>query len=71
MNTTIRAIEPGDSFTPRKGYAPLPWKVTKVFTAPDGERVFRLEKYQGGRNSPGLLTGKQLWKNFKPTQNTP
>jgi len=50
---------------PKNQQNPLPWKLTKVFTGEDGEQVFRLEKYQGGRNSPALVTRKQLNKNFR------
>lgn len=37
--------------------------------AEDGETVYRLEKYQGGRNSPALLTKRKLLQNFKKDEN--
>ncbi len=49
-------------WTPKKGE--LHWIVTKVFTSDDGEQVFRIEKYQGGRNSPALITMKKLKEQF-------
>jgi len=53
------------SWVPKSQNHPLPWKLTKIFLAEDGEEVYRLEKYQGGRNSPALITKKKLHQNFK------
>ena len=53
------------SWRPKVSHSSLPWKLTKIFIAEDGETVYRLEKYQGGRNSPALLTKKKLLQNFK------
>ena len=65
MNTTInKDFVVGACWRPKATYSNLPWKLTKIFEAQDGEQVFRLEKYQGGRNSPALLTKKKLLQNF-------
>lgn len=58
-------IELGTSWRPKVFHSNLPWKLTKIFIAEDGEIVYRLEKYQGGRNSPALLIKKKLLQNFK------
>lgn len=42
------------------------WKITKVFTHEDGEQIFRIEKRHHGRNSPSLVTLKQLKRGFSP-----
>lgn len=55
----------GTNWRPKVPHSTLPWKLTKIFIAEDGETVYRLEKYQGGRNSPALLTKKKLLQNFK------
>lgn len=62
-------IELGTSWRPKATHSNLPWKLTKIFIAEDGETVYRLEKYQGGRNSPALLTKKKLLQNFKQDEN--
>lgn len=65
MITTInKDILVGTSWRPKKPHSTLPWKLTKIFESHDGEQVFRLEKYQGGRNSPALITKKKLLQNF-------
>ena len=70
MNTTInKDILVGTSWRPKVTHSNLPWKLTKIFEAQDGEQVFRLEKYQGGRNSPALLTKKKLLQNFTKYDN--
>lgn len=53
------------NWRPKVAHSNLPWRLTKIFVAEDGEQVYRLEKYQGGRNSPALLTKKKLLQNFK------
>ncbi len=58
-------IEIGQKWVPKTNISNLHWKLTKVFLAEDGETVYRLEKYQGGRNSPALLTKRKLLQNFK------
>ncbi len=40
------------------------WTVTKQFEAEDGEKVYRIEKAYGGRNSPAIITGKRLKEHF-------
>lgn len=57
-------ISVGSKWVPVKGVNNLHWTVTKQFTAEDGESVYRIEKIYGGRNSPGLITGKRLKANF-------
>lgn len=52
-------------WVPKNQKFPLSWKLTKIFIAEDGEEVYRLEKYQGGRNSPAILTRNKLFQNFK------
>lgn len=71
---TLRRIAVGDEWEPKKSFGkPLPWKVTKVFESihGDGERVFQIEKYQGGRNSPALITGNRLHTNFRHSAGQP
>jgi hypothetical protein len=58
-------MQTGSTYRPKVSHSNLPWKLTKIFIAEDGEQVYRLEKYQGGRNSPALLTKKKLLRNFK------
>ena len=70
MNTTInKDFVIGACWCPKATHSNLPWKLTKIFEAQDGEQVFRLEKYQGGRNSPALLTKKKLLQNFTKYDN--
>lgn len=70
MITTInKDFVVGACWRPKATYSNLPWKLTKIFEAQDGEQVFRLEKYQGGRNSPALLTKKKLLQNFTKYDN--
>ena len=57
-------IELKTNWVPKLKGHNLPWKVTKSFTSPDGESVHRIEKYQGGRNSPALVTEKHLRAHF-------
>lgn len=65
MITTInKDFIVGSCWYPKATHSNLPWKLTKIFEAQDSEQVFRLEKYQGGRNSPALLTKKKLLQNF-------
>jgi hypothetical protein len=52
----------GTSWTPKKGG--LPWKVTDVFTSHYNCDAVKIEKYQGGRNSPAIITFKKLKQNF-------
>lgn len=55
----------GTEWTPKNRKYTEPWKIAKIFQHEDGERIFRLEKIHGGRNSPALVTLKKLKQNFK------
>lgn len=54
----------GSKWRPKNDAFALHWKLTKVFTSEDGEKVYRIEKYQGGRNSPAVLTLRKLKQQF-------
>lgn len=56
----------GSSWRPKKGG--LPWKLTDIFRSEMGRTAVQLEKYQGGRNSPAILTTKKLKQNFQPCE---
>lgn len=53
----------GSQWVPKKGG--LPWKLTDIFKSEMGRIAVQLEKYQGGRNSPAIITTKKLKENFK------
>lgn len=55
----------GSQWVPKKGRSPLPWKLTDIFHSEMGRTAVQIEKYQGGRNSPAIITTKRLKKNFK------
>ena len=55
----------GTSWKPKKSDHKLPWKITDVYSPVAGRTAVQLEKYQGGRNSPAIITIKQLNRNFK------
>jgi len=61
----------GSNWTPKKGG--LPWKVTDVFASKVGtERTaVQIEKYQGGRNSPQIISVKRLKRFFSSSDNLP
>lgn len=53
----------GSNWRPKKGG--LPWKLTDIFHSEMGRIAVQLEKYQGGRNSPAIITTKKLKQNFE------
>lgn len=55
----------GTKWVPKSGqFKNLHWKVTDYFTSIYGRTAVQIEKYQGGRNSPAIITIKRLKKNF-------
>jgi len=57
----------GTKWVPKSGqFNNLHWKVTDYFTSVYGRTAVQIEKYQGGRNSPAIITIKRLKKNFTP-----
>jgi hypothetical protein len=51
------------SWRPKQGG--LPWKVTDIYQSTlRGNYAVMIEKYQGGRNSPAIITLNRLKKNF-------
>lgn len=59
--------EIGSQWEPKRGEK-LPWRLTDVYHSKFGRTAVQLEKYQGGRNSPTILTTKRLKKFFKPLE---
>lgn len=55
----------GSEWIQKKGYFPLPWKLTDIFHSEMGRTAVQLEKYGGGRNSLMILTTKRLKRIFK------
>jgi hypothetical protein len=53
----------GSQWEPKRGG--LPWKVTDIFRSEMGRIAVQLEKYQGGRNSPAIITTNNLKKRFR------
>lgn len=66
MTREQKVITIGSSWRPKKGG--LPWKLTDIFHSEMGRTAVQLEKYQGGRNSPAILTTKKLKQNFQPRE---
>lgn len=58
------AISIGSEWVPKKGG--LPWKLTDIYHSEMGRTAVQLEKYQGGRNSPAIITTKRLRRFFLP-----
>jgi hypothetical protein len=51
------------SWIPKQGG--LPWKITDIYqSTTQGNYAVMIEKYQGGRNSPAIITVNRLKKNF-------
>lgn len=49
---------------PKKNSGNLSWKVTDVFISYNGTHAVQIEKYQGGQNSPAIITLKKLKSSF-------
>lgn len=62
--STCSAIYIGSEWVPKKGG--LPWKLTDIYHSEMGRTAVQLEKYQGGRNSPVIITTKRLRRFFMP-----
>jgi hypothetical protein len=58
------ALVIGSVWVPKQGG--LPWKLTDIFHSEMGRTAVQIEKYQGGRNSPAIMTTKRLKARFKP-----
>lgn len=56
----------GTSWVPKKNGQNIPWKVTDIFVSINGRTAVQIEKYQGGRNSPSIMTSKRLRRFFVP-----
>lgn len=56
----------GTSWIPKTNGQNLPWKVTDIFVSINGKTAVQIEKYQGGRNSPSIITTKRLRRFFDP-----
>jgi hypothetical protein len=55
----------GTKWIPKNGRSGH-WKVTDIFGSVNGRTAVQIEKYQGGRNSPAIVTTKRLKKFFRP-----
>jgi len=63
--TNITSIElMGTEWRPKNREFGNTWKCTDVFYSVNGRSAVQLEKYQGGRNSPAIMTTKKLRQNF-------
>ena len=54
----------GSEWKPKNRPNDVPWKVTDAALSHYGLWIVQLTKYQGGRNSPALMTTKKLMQNF-------
>jgi len=71
MNDTALSELIGTEWRPKNRDFGNTWKVTDVFFSLHGRTAIQLEKYQGGRNSPAIITTKKLRQNFTQITETP
>jgi hypothetical protein len=61
----------GTQWRPKNRQFGNTWKCTDVYHSIGGRVAVQLEKYQGGRNSPAIITTKKLRQNFNQITETP
>ncbi len=65
MSKNNKDIVIGSEWIPKNQKFPTHWKLTDIFHSEMGKTAVQLEKYQGRRNSPAIITTKRLREFFK------